>query len=315
MIYGNKLLNSDNLAIVALEQDILNIHESLKYFDNDLILNESAGDIIGKVFNKIKEVLIKILDAVSKLFKKVLPFIYTTIQKLITKIKNSMKDSKFAHNKYEGKKEFTILTLNDKIDKVVSDAKSAHFEEDIKMMEDIHAKYFMCFNKGAKNIADAIKEINPMVIKFNESIKKKLEPFEYILSLETFKEYYDKKEYTVESAIDYDEFGKMLEAIIDDNISMTKEMKEMDRSLGSLITTLNLDHLANKIGIGTVLSNDDIIRDLDTVSLSKVPRVYSKILDVYMGAIKSEIKSVNEISKFGRYDIAVDTGDITKFTK
>ena len=315
MIYGNKLLDTDNLAIITLEQDISNIHESLKYFNDDF-LKESMDidDIILKVVTKIKEALMKILDAVSKLFKKVLPFVYNTIQKLITKINNSMK-TKFDQTKYEGKKEFIILELNNKAEKLASDAKSADFAEDIKMMQIINNKYFLAFK--SKDIADAIKEINPSVIKFNESIKKKLEPFEDILSLETYKEFYDKRSYTVESANDYETLKTMLTLIIDSNKQMTDDMRNMERSIGSMITSLQLSHLGNKIGIDMAVNNSNIIKDLDMTSLSKVPKIYSKILDIYMGAIRSQVKVINEISKYGKYDITISNGDelITKHGK
>lgn len=316
MIYGNKLLNTDNLAIVTLEQDINNINKSLDIFnDNNILTEASITNIISIVFQKIKEALIKILDTVSKLFKKVLPFIYNAIQKLIIKIKNSMTKSKFDQTKFSGKKEFSYYILNDKIRDIIADAKTAQFDKEIKSITQIQEKYLSVFNKDKKQIKQAIKELNPEITKFNESIKKKLEPFQDILSLETFKEFYDTKNVSVESANDYDILRKTLESVIDNNTLMSNDMKEVGNQISSSITNLQLEHLGNRIGVGVVMKDDDIIKQINYKDLSKIPKIYGKIVDVYMGAIKSEIKVVNEISKYGRYDVTIDNGEelVTKF--
>ena len=133
--------------------------------------------------------------------------------------------------------------------------------------------------------------------------------------METFKEFYDTKNVSVESANDYDILRKTLESVIDNNTLMSNDMKEVGNQISSSITSLQLDHLSNRIGVGQVMKDDDIIKQINYKDLSKIPKIYGKIVDVYMGAIKSEIKVVNEISKYGRYDVTIDNGEelVTKF--
>lgn len=311
MIYGNKLLNSDNLAIVALEQDVLNIHESLKYID-DITLNEGAAtwalQFIDWMSKSFKEVLIKILDAISKLLKKVLPFIYNTIQKLITSIMNSMRDDKFAKTKFEGKKEFKIYVLNDKACKLVDKAKSSDFEGDIEEMENTF-KLYPRINTAA-NIDSAVKDINSKISKFNDTIHKKIEPFEEFLSFETFKEYYNEESYTVESAIEYEKLRRILEEIIDKNKSMKDDLSKMNKSINDMITNLNSNRIATKVSADFITKSDASVENFDIKSLSKIPKLYGKFVDMFMGAIKSEVKAINDISKYGRYsEISITLND------
>lgn len=320
MIYGNKFYGygigdpTDFLGIISADvQTIESLYNNYNEAITESKLTDTIFDKIDTVFTKLKEIFIKILNTVSKIFKKVLPFVYKGIQKLITYIKNDM-NKPSDRIVYNGKKEFKVITLNNKINSILADVERAHFDNDVKEIADLYTNNIMLFDTNDdEKIKNGVKEINEKVSKFNENMKKKLEPFRDILSLETFKEFYETTEYIIESANDYYKFKDIMEVIIDDNVVISGKLQEIHSSIGSIINRLNFSHITGNSAISMRTNQTLSIAYPDASTLSSIPKVYTKILDVYTGAIKSEIKIINEISKYCKYSISISNYDGEEF--
>ncbi len=320
MIYGNKLLNTDNLALVALEQDIININNALSTITEDVdILNESKiGDLIETLFNKFKEALSKILDFASKLFKKVLPFVYNAIQKLIAEIGNSTKNTGHQKVNFQGKMNLMYEVLNSDLDKWKNKLNKANLHKDIQDMSNLYDADTMKDLAGlktdtTKTLKARNKELSKKIEEWNTKVEDKLVDFNDFLSADV-KDFMDTKTYPLESAEDYFKFKEILENLIDNNRESQNNLRNF---CDDLQRTINNIHFSGslKSSSADLFLNQNVPMPKSSL-LNDIGRIYSKFLDIYTASLKSQISVVNRISKIGRYSVhGVDDNLITKHGK
>ena len=317
MIYGNKLLNTDNLAMITLEQDLYNINLLL---DESVVITESFdfGEIIDKMFTKIKEVLIKILNAISNIVNKILPAGYKAIQKLIADIINSMKKNKREKINYQGQdKEYTVLNLTKEMQKITKDVANAGFDNVFKEIDNIYNKFSPSLSLDEDQLKEKVMSVNNSITEYNKELEEMLNPYEDFLSTDNDK-YLEEYKQHIRSAQDYDSLKKFLEDMADENLKWSNILKdisfEIESSIKSIKTIGSIKNGHTELAKRAKEMNDNIKLSAPKASLiSDIPKIFSKVIEIYSKAIKSEIKVVNEISKFERYyissDIIVKAGD------
>ena len=320
MIYGNKFLGHNSLAAITFEQDIININNTISLIteDTEIVTESKIGDIINALFNKFKEALTKILDFASKLFKKVLPFIYNFIQKLIAEIKNSMVPHGNDKIEFQGKLNLTYEVISSDLDKWKIELNNANLYKDIQEMSNIYDSDTMKELMGLKTdtFADLKvrnKELADMVNSWNLRIEDKLADFNDFLSADV-KDFLEMKTYLIESVEDYFKFRDILEDIIDKNKESQNNLRVFCDSLQRAINNIEFSG-ALKASSATLFFDQKISTPKSSL-LNDIARIYSKFLDIYTASLKSEINVVNRISKYGRYTVhGLDDNLITTHKK
>ena len=307
MIYGNKLLNTDNLAMITLEQDLYNINLLL---DESVVITESFdfGEIIDKMFTKIKEVLIKILNAISNIVNKILPAGYNAIQKVIANIMNSMKTGREKIDYHGQYKIYTVLNLTNEMQKITGDVASAGFNDTFKEIDDIYDKYFASLAFDEKQLKEKIVSFNKDVKEYDKVLENMLKPYKEFLSTVN-DEYLEEVTQQVRSAQDYANLKKFLEDMADENMKWSKILKDIAREIELSINSIKftgslkagwteLVKKGKKINI-----NEIVLATPKPSLLSDIPRIFSKVIEIHSMAIKPEARVVNEISKSRIYII------------